>query len=181
MMPGRHTQSAMARLARVLLAGLLLAVVPARADAPPDLVKFVGRYQYAGPDEDGMAIIDRAIGEAVAQLPKVKGLVVKKVLEANKRFIKLVTIDLPSGRVHIKLDDIEIDVKLGEPRDIGNGAKVMVRMKGSKMEQVVANDRGALTTLYELADGGQVLHQDVLVTDKWLTNPVRYRLTYKRR
>jgi hypothetical protein len=156
------------------------AAAPVRADTA-DFAKFVGTYQYAGRDEDGIAIIDKAIAEAVAQLPKVKGLVVKKVLEANRRFIKLVTIDLPSGRVHIKLDDLDIDVKPGEAKDIGGGAKLTVRMKGQKLEQVIQSDRGSLVTLYEVADGGQVLHRDVSVTDKWLQNPVRYRLTYKRR
>lgn len=167
------------------LAGALLAsaVGAGRAQAEPsaELAKFAGSYQFAGTDEEGTAVIDKAIEEAVSQMNKVKALVVRKVLEANKRFIKQVKIDLPDNRIHIKLDDLESDTKLDEAKDIGSGAKLTVRFKGGKLEQVVASDRGAFTTVFQLVQGGQMLQRDITVTDKWLDKPVRYRLLYKRR
>ncbi len=170
-------------LALVVLAGVTCATCasPARADASAELAKFAGSYQFVGTDEEGMAVIDKAIEEAVSQMNKVKALVIRKVLEANKRLIKQVKIDFPSGRVHMKLDDLEADTKLGESKDIGSGAKLTVRVKDGKLEQIIESDRGAFTTVYQLVQGGAVLQRDVTVTDKWLDKPVRYRLLYKRR
>ena len=163
---------------------LTCGVATAQADDVADLAKFAGNYQFAGSDDQGMAIIDKAIEEAVSQMNTVKALVVSKVLEANKHFIKQVKIDLPSGRIRIKLDELDLDAKPGEPKSLdgaGGSAKLTVRLKGGKIEQVIESDRGAFTTLYGLEQGGAVLQRDITVTDKWLDKPVRYRLTYKRR
>lgn len=170
------------------LAGALFASTigagQARAEAPAELAKFAGSYQFAGSDEEGMAVIDKAIEEAVSQMNRVKALVIRKVLEANKRFIKQVKIDLPDHRIRIKLDELEIDAKPGETKDIsgaGGSGKITVRFKDSKIEQVIESDRGAFTTVYQLAQDGKMLQRDITVTDKWLDKPVRYRLLYKRR
>ena len=162
----------------------VLGAAPARAEHPPELMKFAGSYQFAGTDAEGMAVIDKAIGEALSQMNKVKALVIRKILEANKRVIKQVKIDLPAGRIHMKLDEMDVDAKLGDTKDISvgdNSAKLTVNFKGGKIEQVLESDRGAFTTVYQIVQGGQMLQRDVTVTDKWLDKPVRYRLMYKRR
>lgn len=173
-----------AALAAVAFCAVVVAAAPVRAEHPPDLAKFAGSYQFAGTDAEGLAVIDKAIEEAVSQMSKVKALVIKKVLESNKRFIKQVKIDLPGSRVHIKLDELEVDAKPGETKDIDAGsgkAKLTLRFKDTKLEQVIESDRGAFTTVYQLVQGGQVLQRDITVTDKWLDKPVKYRLMYKRR
>lgn len=176
----RDVTAAVFWLVGVLVASVVGAGV-AHAEPSAELVKFAGSYQFAGKDEEGLAVIDKAIEEAVSQMNKVKGLVVRKVLEANKRFIKQIKIDLPDNRIHIKLDDLESDTRLDEAKDVGNGAKLTVRFKGGKLEQVLESDRGAFTTVFQLVQGGQMLQRDITVTDKWLDKPVRYRLMYKRR
>lgn len=156
----------------------------ARAEHPPELVKFAGSYSFAGSDAEGMAIIDKAIEDAVSQMNKIKALVIQKLISGNKRFIRSIQIELPSDKIKIKLDELDVEAKPGETKTVegrGGSAEVTLRFRNGALEQVLKSDRGAFTSVYRLAQGGKVLERDVTVTDKWLDKPVRYRLVYKRR
>ena len=156
----------------------------ASAEHPARLKKFAGNYTFAGSDEQGIATVNKAVEEALAQMNVVKRKVIQKLIGGERRFIKTIAIDLSSNKITIKADELSSESKLGETKTIegrGGSAKLTVTLKGEALQQVIQSDRGAFTIIYRLKDGGKTLERDVTVTDKWLDKPVKYQLKYKRK
>src|SRR4051812_10853926 len=70
-----------------MLAGVALADAP-----PPALAKFAGQYKYAGTREQGYAIVDKALDEALSEMGMVMRMVIKK--GAHDKFAETVLIEV---------------------------------------------------------------------------------------
>jgi hypothetical protein len=168
-----------------LLAG---AAPVAHADPAPELAKYAGNYKYGNTKEHALAIVDKAMDEALSQLNTVMRLIVKKAMEGRtKTFIETILIDLPGNKIAIKLGELDkVSVEPGKSETVKSEdgkqtSKVTHQFDGSKIVQTFTGENGALKNVFQLAGDGKTLHRDVTITSDRLQKPIKYRLTYVRK
>src|SRR5262249_32802622 len=137
--PGNQ-KSLSARVLRPALALCLCAAFASSvlADAPAGLAKYGGSYKYAGSREDGIAGIDKAVDKAMADDNMVKRLLVKHWIE--QKFAELIVIDLPPGKIGIKVGDGKtVTIEIGKTEEVkgedGRTGKITHSFDGSKITQ----------------------------------------------
>jgi hypothetical protein len=170
-------------IAAIALFGMSLAR-PAQAETPPALAKFAGNYKYAGTREQGIAIIDKALDEGLADLNMVMRLLVKKAIES--RFAETVLIEVPGHDISIKLGEFpKVTVENGKTEtrkdEDGKTGKVTHAFDGSKITETLAGDEGTITNVFDLSADGKTLHRNVTFSGGRWKKPVSYKLDYTRK
>jgi hypothetical protein len=177
------------RLVFSLLAALLAlmtplcALGPAATAAPADASPFEAAFVRieGGPDR-----IEAAVERAVAQAnPFVRSIARQRLLHDNRAF----------ERVRFHLDGDRIVAHLGEAPPIaspadgasavykvpgGAQAHVRQRIEGHTLVQRFRSRDGHRTNRFVLSQGGQRLDYEVKVTSKYLPEPLRYALRFRR-
>lgn len=174
--------SALPVIARAALLALAFAGT-VRADAPAGLAKFAGNYKYAGTRDQGIAVVDKAIDESLADLNMVMRLLVKRAIQ--DRFAETILIETPGDKIGIKVGDLDqVTLPIGKTERVtgknGKSGNVTHTFDGSKITETVAGDQGTITNVFELSPDGKTLHRSVTVTGERMKKPVKYRLDYAR-
>ena len=154
-------------------------------DTPPALAKMAGQYKYAGTREQGVAIVEKAADEALADLNMVMRLLIKKAMSSS--FAETVLIETPSGKIGMKVGDLEKTTQpIGKTETVKTAdgkrdAKLTYTFDGSRIKATLAGDEMTIVTYLTLAGDGKTLARDVTVTGKRISKPVKYRLMYTRK
>ncbi len=162
-----------------------LPALPARADAPPGLDKFDGDFTYKGTKDQGMAIVEKAFDEALADLNIVMRTMAKKAMA--QRFAERIGIDIDGEKVGIKIgDNEEVDVKLNKTETVksadGKGSgKATHKFEGGKLIETLVGDTGTITNVFTLSADGKTLTREVTVSGERLKKPAKYKLVYVRK
>ena len=168
-----------------LVLGLLLAAGSALAETPAGLPRYAGNYIYSGTRDQGVAIVEKAMEPALADLNMVMRLLAKKGIA--DRFAETILIEVPAGKVGMKVGTLpkataELDKPTPVKSDDGKqSGTVTFKFDGSKLTSILAGDDGNITTVFTLSADGKTLQRDVHVTSKRMKKPVAYRLVYKRK
>jgi hypothetical protein len=178
----RARRSALAALLALACLGLLAG--GAYADAAPGLAKFAGQYKYAGTREQGIAIVDKALDEALSEMGMVMRMIVKK--GAHDKFAETVLIEVAPPKVGIKLGALEkATVELGKSETVkgenGKTGKVTHTFDAGKLIETLTGDDGTISNVFTLAADGKTLRRSVTVTGGKLKKPIKYTLDYVRK
>ena len=171
-------------LAATALAGLL-APAAAHAEAPAGLQKYAGNYKYANTRDHGVAIVEKALDEALADLNMVMKLLVKKTM--SSRFSETVAIEVAGSDVGIKLgENDKATAKIGETKDVKSkdgkqSGKLTHQFDGSKLTESLTGENGTIVNVFQLSADGKTLQRDVTVTSQRMKKPLKYRLIYTRK
>jgi hypothetical protein len=144
-----------------------------------------GQYQYAGTREQGVAIVEKATEDALADLNMVMRLLVKKAMSSS--FAEAILIETPSGKIGMKVGDLDKTTQpVGKTETVKTSdgkreAKLTYDFDGSRIKATLAGDELTVVTYLTLAGDGKTLARDVTVTSKRISKPVKYRLMYKRK
>jgi len=164
----------------------MCAVAPeARAETPASLVRYAGVFSYAGTKEQGLAIVDRAWDAALSDANIFMRFMIKNAVK--QRLIDKILIELPPGKIAVKLGDFEkVPAEIGKTEnfkaaDPKQSGKVTYEFDGSKITETFVGDQGTFTNLLELAPDGKTLHRSVTIQSDRLPKPVRYQLDYVRK
>lgn len=177
-----------ARIRTVLAfaAVLLLAVSPllTRAESPPTLANFAGNYTYAGTRDQGIAVVDAAIDEILADLNAEVRLMIKKGFA--EYFADAIVIKAPPGKIGIKTGHLpESFTDPGKSETFKNAEGKWLKVKrtfdNGKLIETAVGEAGTTVTVYELSADGKILHRNVAFRSDNLQKPVTYTLNYKRK
>jgi hypothetical protein len=178
---------------RGLVAALALSVAaiasapcPALAeDTPPALAKMAGQYKYAGTREQGVAIVEKATEEALADLTMVLRLLIKKAMSSN--FAETVLIETPPGKIGMKVGDLDKTTQaVGKTETVKTAdgkreAKLTYAFDGSRIKATLVAEEMTIISFFTLGGDGKTLARDVTVMSKRISKPVKYRLMYTRK
>jgi hypothetical protein len=168
-----------------LVLPLLLAAGSALAETPGGLPRYAGNYAYAGTRDQGVAIVEKAMEPALADLNMVMRMLAKKGIA--DRFAETILIEVPAGKVGMKVGTLDkVTGELDKPTTVKSedgkqSGKVTFKFDGSKLTSILTGDDGTITTVFTLSADGKTLQRDVHVTSKRMKKPVAYRLIYKRK
>jgi hypothetical protein len=183
-----------ARARCIRIAGLLAGVaavlvigVGARAEKPATpLVQYAGEYRFAGTRAEGVAIIEKAMDDALSDLNTVMRLMAKKAM--TQYFAEVIVIETPPGKLGLKVGDFEkITTELGKSKTVQNPggmgtSEVMYGFDRGAIREVVKSSMDTtITTISRLSDDNKALLRDVTVQGSRLPKPIKYRLTYLRK
>ena len=170
---------------------LSLAVVmgsPAGAsaeDTPAGLAKMAGEYKYAGTRDQGVAIVEKATEEALADLTMVLRLLVSKAL--SQSFAETVLIETPAGKIGLKVGDLDkVTQGVGKTETVKSPdgkreVKLTYTFDGMRIKATLAAEELTVISFFTLAGDGKTLARDVTVMSKRISKPVKYRLMYTRK
>ncbi len=173
------------RLIQVLAAALLSVAAPALADAPAGLEKYDGEYKYANTREHGVAIVEKALDAALADLNMVMKLLVKKSMSG--RFAETVSIDVDGSEVGIKIgDNDKATARIGETENVKSkdgkqSGKLTHQFEGGKLTETLTGENGTIVNVLQLSADGKTLSRDVTVTSPRMKKPLKYKLVYNRK
>jgi hypothetical protein len=159
--------------------------LPARADAPAGLDKFAGEFRYNGTKDHGMAIVEKAFDEALADLNIIMRGMAKKAMA--QRFAESLSIDVSGDKVGVKIgENDKVKVALGKTEavkssDGKSSGKATHKFEGGKLVEVLTSDTGNVTNVFTLSADGKTLTRDVTVTGERLKKPAKYKLVYVRK
>jgi hypothetical protein len=154
------------------------------ADTPPALAKYAGEYKYTGTKDQGNAIIEKALDEALSELNMVMRLMIKKAMPQT--LIEKILIEIPSGKIGIKMGDLQkvtCDVGKSETVKTPDGkytGKVTHLFDGNKITETSAWEGLLITNVLQLSADGKTLHRSVVAKSDRLEKPVKYKLDYKK-
>jgi hypothetical protein len=174
-------------IARALLAAAALAIVPlaAHADAPAGLDKYAGNYKYGNTRDHGVAIVEKALDQALADLNMVMKLLVKKTM--SSRFAETVAIEIDGSDVGIKIgENDKATSKIGETKSVKSkdgkqSGQLSHQFDGSKLTETLSGENGTFVNVFTLSADGKTLTRDVTVTSQRMKKPLKYRLVYTRK
>ena len=175
-------------VAAALALALALPLAPSRVaadDTPPALAKFAGQYKYAGTREQGVAIVEKATEDALADLNVVLRLLIKKGM--SQSFAETILIETPSGKIGLKVGDLEKTTQaIGKTETVKTPdgkreAKLTYTFDGSRIKAALVGEELTVVTFFTLAGDGKTLARDVQVTSKRISKPVKYRLMYTKK
>lgn len=155
------------------------------SDTPPALAKMAGQYKYAGTRDHGVAIVEKATEEALADLTMVLRLLIKKAM--SQSFAEAILIETPPGKIGMKVGDLDKTVQgVGKTETVKTGdgkreAKLTYEFDGQRIKATLAADEMTVVSYFTLAGDGKTLARDVTVTSKRINKPVKYRLMYTRK
>lgn len=179
------TRAASALALAVALAAPIAAPCPALAEPPAGLQKFAGNYKYANTREHGVAIVEKALDEALADLNMVMKLLVKKTMSG--RFAETVLIEVDGSKVGIKIGENEkASAKIGETetvksKDSKQSGKLTHQFDGTKLTETLSGENGTIVNVFTLSADGKTLLRDVTVTSQRMKKPLKYKLSYTRK
>jgi hypothetical protein len=157
----------------------------ARAETPTSLVRYAGVFSYAGTKEQGLAIVDKAWDAALSDVNIFMRFMVKNAVK--QQLIDKILIELPPGKIAVKLGDFEkVTAEIGKTENF-NGAdpkqsgKVTYEFDGGKITETFVGAQGTFTNILELTPDGKTLHRSVTIKNDRLPKPVRYQLDYVRK
>jgi hypothetical protein len=169
-----------------LLTAAALALAPAaQADAPAGLDKYKGNYKYSNTRDHGVAIVEKALDTALADLNMVMKLLVKKTM--TSRFAETVAIEVDGSDVAIKIgENDKATAKIGEPKPVkskdGKQTGTLTHaFDGSKLTETLSGENGTFVNVLTLSADGKTLTRDVTVTSQRMKKPLKYRLVYTRK
>ena len=182
--PGARPRLRGLQLLSLLSTGLLLLALPALAETPPGLEKFVGHYKYSKDRDHGVAIVEKALDTALGDLNMMMKLVVKKSMSG--RFAETVLIEVSGSELGIKIGENEkATVGVGKTETLkgadGKSGKVTHQFDGSKITETLTGENGTITNVFQLSADGKTLQRDVNVVSPRLQKPLKYRLIYVRK
>lgn len=158
----------------------------ARADeTPPALAKMAGQYKYAGTRDHGVAIVEKATEEALADLTMVLRMLIKKAMSSS--FAETILIETPAGKIGMKVGDLDKTTQsVGKTETVKTAdgkreAKLTYDFDGSRIKATLAAEEMTIVSYFTLAGDGKTLARDVTVTSKRISKPVKYRLMYTRK
>jgi hypothetical protein len=159
--------------------------VAAADDTPPVLAKMAGSYKYSNTRDHGVAIVEKATEEALADLNMVMRLLIKKALSSS--FAEAVLIETPPGKIGMKVGDLDKTVQgVGKTETVKTSdgkreAKLTYDFDGSRIKATLAAEEMTVVSYFTLAGDGKTLARDVTVTGKRISKPIKYRLVYTRK
>lgn len=176
----------------LLLAALLTAAafskgLPAHADAAaaPGLEKFIGSYKYAGKKEEGVAIVEKALDQALGDLNMVMKALAKRGMA--QRFAETISIEGDARKLGIKIgDNDKVSVGIGKTEAVNSkdgkrSGTATHRFDAGKITESISGEDGTITNVFSLSADGKTLTRDAHVTSKRMQNPLKYRLLYTRK
>lgn len=174
-----------ALLTAAALAALACAPFAAHADAPAGLDKYAGNYKYSNTRDHGVAIVEKALDQALADLNMVMKLLVKKTM--SSRFAETVAIEVDGSKVGIKIgENDKATAKIGETetvksKDGKQTGKLTHQFDGGKLTETLSGENGTFVNVFSLSADGKTLQRDVTVTSQRMKKPLKYRLVYTRK
>jgi hypothetical protein len=168
-------------------AALLLPLAAAHAadgSAAAGLAKFVGQYKYAGTRDEGIAIVEKAMDEALADVNIVMRTIAKKAMAQN--FAETVAIDGDAGKLGIKIgENNKVAAGIGKTETVtgkdGKSGKATHAFDGTKLTETITGDDGSIVNVFTLSADGKTLTRDTTVTSQRMKKPLKYRLLYTRK
>ncbi|MFI5306098.1 MAG: hypothetical protein ACHQ53_02020 [Polyangiales bacterium] len=182
---GRGWPGGFTMVACAALIALALAARTARAETPPELLKYSGDYKYAGTRDQGVAIVDKALDDGLSDLNMVMRLLVKKAI--GDHFIEQIQIEVKGGRIGIKAGELpKTTTEDGKTENVKTPdgkytIKVTHHFWEGKLIATSVGDNGTTTTVFELQPDGKTLQCAVTFKSDRLTKAIRYKLAYKRK
>jgi hypothetical protein len=184
---GGSGYAALHRAMLTILAALTIgAVVPeARAETPASLARYAGAFSYAGTREQGLAVVDKAWDAALSDVNVFMRFIVKNAVK--NQLIDKILIELPPGKIAVKLGDFEkVAAEIGKTEnfkgaDPKQSGKVTYEFDGAKITETFVGDQGTFTNILELTPDGRTLHRSVRIRNDRLPKPVQYQLDYVRK
>ena len=162
------------------------AVAPeARSETPASLARYAGTFSYAGTKEQGLAIVEKAWDAALSDVNIFMRFMIKNAVK--QRLVDKILIELPPGKIAVKLGDFEkVAAEIGKTEnfkgaDPKQSGKVTYEFDGSKITETFVGDQGTFTNVLELTLDGKTLHRSVTIQNDRLPKPVRYQLDYVRK
>jgi hypothetical protein len=159
--------------------------VPALAETPAGLEKYAGEYKYSNTRDHGVAIVEKALDAALADLNMVMKMLVKKSM--SQRFSETVSIEVDGSKVGIKIgDNDKATARIGETetvksKDGKQSGKLTHQFDGSKLTETLTGENGTIVNVLQLSADGKTLQRDVTVTSPRMQKPLKYRLVYNRK
>jgi hypothetical protein len=158
---------------------------PVLAETPAGLEKYAGEYKYANTREHGVAIVEKALDAALADLNTVMKMLVKKSM--SQRFSERVAIEVDGSTVGIKIGDNEkATARIGETetvksKDGKQSGQLTHLFEGGKLTEKLTGENGTVVNVLQLSADGKTLQRDVTVTSPRMKKPLKYRLVYNRK
>jgi hypothetical protein len=158
---------------------------PALAETPAGLEKYAGEYKYANTRDHGVAIVEKALDAALADLNMVMKMLVKKTM--SQRFAETVSIEVDGSKVGIKIgENDKATARIGETetvksKDGKQSGKLTHQFDGSKLTETLTGENGTIVNVLQLSADGKTLQRDVTVTSPRMQKPLKYRLVYNRK
>lgn len=169
------------------------ALADATGTAPPTVMatqvasataeRFVGRYHYAGGQEQRDALL-AAIDEVVADMSVLTRGIARDRLRESNPVPSEISITRDAGSVTIALDDRKYTAPLdGSPTEVvgitGDTLQYRVTIATDRLEQSFVGPKGTRTNTHRVGDDGR-LELRVVVDSDSLPKPLRYRLSFQR-